>query len=138
MPETRRLLLAQAEELTAAVTQLRDSVEHLDTRMSLIDTRMSRNERNTKLMTVALGAVAVLAVVVAALFWRLQVTNARIDAWCAVNAIFLGSYDPDSRKPGPDRDKYNQAFDVLRDSYRQLGCSAPLVPPRTDQPPPPR
>ena len=51
---------------------------------------------------------------------------------CPMFRVFLGSYQPESRAPGPDRDKYEQAFAEMRSQYAVLQCTGDLVPPRGD------
>lgn len=55
---------------------------------------------------------------------------------CNLYALFLGSYRPESRPPGPDRETYEANFVQLRESYRVLGCTERIVPPATQTPRP--
>jgi hypothetical protein len=56
----------------------------------------------------------------------------RAQVLCPLYSIFLGSYQPETRTAGPDRDKYEVAFKAMWDQYGVLHCSGPLVPPRRD------
>lgn len=51
---------------------------------------------------------------------------------CPLFRVLLGGYQPETRAPGPDRDKYETAFAEMRDQYSVLQCVGDLVPPRSD------
>lgn len=56
----------------------------------------------------------------------------RVQVLCPLYKVMLGSYAPESRAPGPDRDKYEQVFTDMRAQYAVLRCVGDLVPPRGD------
>lgn len=56
----------------------------------------------------------------------------RFQVLCPLYKVLLGSYDPETRKAGPDRDKYEQVFSEMRDQYAVLQCVGDLAPPRGD------
>jgi hypothetical protein len=60
----------------------------------------------------------------------------RSQVLCPMYKIFLGSYQPQTRAPGPDRDKYEAAFKDMWSQYAALTCAGALVPPRSDLGPP--
>lgn len=61
---------------------------------------------------------------------RGEATDRRLDKLCPVLALLVGGYDPNTRPPGEARAKYDDSFGVMRQSYRDLACTQPLVPPR--------
>jgi hypothetical protein len=60
----------------------------------------------------------------------------RSQVLCPMYKIFLGSYAPSTRNPGPDRDKYEATFNDMRIQFQSLQCAGELVPPRSDLPVP--
>lgn len=56
----------------------------------------------------------------------------RAQVLCPMYKVFLGSYQPETRAAGPDRDKYQAAFRDMWSQYAVLNCSGALVPPRSD------
>ncbi len=59
--------------------------------------------------------------------------NSRVDGLCPMLALVVGGYDPSTRAAGPDRERYEASFRVMRQAYVDTGCAAvsPLVPRRT-------
>lgn len=132
-------LTEQAKVLTDKVGSLTLAVEHLDR-------RTNRTERVQMWVVFGLLLDLVLSVAVA-----LVVTNqfsqaadlrhaverervTREQGLCPLYALLVGSYNPSSRTPGPDRDNYTKAFQTMRDAYEALECKQAPVPPRADQP----
>lgn len=75
----------------------------------------------------------------AATIRQLQATNTRLETSvqesCSFYALVLGSYRPESRPEGPDRDTYKANFERMRQSYRNLECQGPIVAPAVPTPP---
>lgn len=123
-------LATAARELKGEVAELRLSVEQLDD-------RTKRAERATR---TGMWVSGLLLVVVALLGWvaaQQYQTAVRLDglvqrSLCPVYGLVVGGYDPTTRAAGPDRDKYEANFAVMRRAYDELRCSpTSLVPPRT-------
>lgn len=55
-----------------------------------------------------------------------------VQVLCPLYKVLLGSYAPESRAAGPDRDKYEQVFTDMWNQYAVLQCVGDLVPPRAD------
>lgn len=125
MPDLSR----RAAELTDQVEKLRLAVEHLDE-------RTKRAERATARTGVA---AAVLLVLILLGGWNVHSQRQTADrlesvtqrSLCPVFGLVIGGYEPESRPAGPARDRYVETIDVMRGAYGELGCVAPLVPPRT-------
>jgi len=56
----------------------------------------------------------------------------RAQVLCPFYKVILGSYQPETRAPGSDRDKYEATFKEMWGQYGILNCVGALVPPRTD------
>ena len=125
-------------ELAATATQLNESVKQLQRSIDGIGGRTQRAERFIVLIGVSLVLELVLLVVVVALLVNQHSTSARVDNVCALYAFVVGSYAPQTRAPGDDREAYIQAFAGLRAGYEALGCTEPIVPPRVNATPPTR
>lgn len=137
MPE--RELAQSAAELTKSVKLLTDAV-------SKLMARTERSERAILLTIVTLVIDVVLTVVVGASIWGQFATNTKVDAalrqqeittnqvLCPLYAVFIGSYNPESRAPGTDRETYESNFQVIREGYEILRCTTPIVPPATRAP----
>ena len=126
--ERRTAELDQHEqELTVAVGRLGDLPE-----------RMARTEWVRKHVVRALVVLAVVLVAIGVIAFRADHTareqeHIRTDVLCPVFALTAGSYDPDSRPPGPARDRYIATIEAIRKGYDDLGCTGPLVPPRVSR-----
>jgi hypothetical protein len=136
-PSSDRELLAVATSLTEVVNGLRASVDALVT-------RAEKSER--RIFGIVLAVILDLSLTVGLLFlWhsQAQTSNALDDTksqvLCPLYSAFLGSYNPNTRAPGLDRQTYENIFAQFRTSYQHLGCTTPLVPKPTPttQPPPP-
>lgn len=64
-------------------------------------------------------------------------STTRSQGLCPLYGLIVGSYNPASRKEGPDRDAYIKSFQTLRDAHESLECNQAPVPPRSDQTPVP-
>lgn len=132
----RESLVAVAATLTVTVDGLRESVD------SLVK-RAQRSER--VVASVVVTVIVDLLFTVGLLFlWHSQtqtseaLDDTRSQVLCPLYAVFLGAYNPDSRAPGLDRQKYEDVFTTIRRSYVYLQCTTPLVPkptPTTSAPP---
>jgi hypothetical protein len=124
-------------ELTYLADELRKEVARLRLAVTQLKPRVERAERVSIRTAIASVIILILVVAVGFVGYRGLVTeqqvsfaNARIDGICPVLALVVGGADPNSRAPGPDRDAYVQALQVMRKSYDDLNCTTPLVPPR--------
>jgi hypothetical protein len=122
--DSRRELAATATELSSKVGELRTSIDQLGR-------RTGRAERFIALIGVSLILDVLLTVIVSVLIFNQHSTSARVDNVCQLYGFVVGSYAPQTRSPGDDREAYEQAFTAMRAGYDALGCTAPLVPPRT-------
>lgn len=139
MTDDRRALASTAAALAASVARLRETIDELLA-------RAERSERAITITRLMLAVVVVLIVIVGGILRAQFVTNARLEqanareaqtrqeVLCPMFGLFLGSYAPQSRAAGHDRDKYEQAFGQVRDLYIKLECTNPVVPPRSDTP----
>ena len=118
---------SRAEALRVEVAGLRDDV------VTLTD-RQRRSE--SRLVWVAIAAVVaiLLAGAIGLTAWRVAATDQRVVAMCPVLALFIGAYNPESRPVGNVRDQYVAAFQVLRQSFADLGCTNQPVPPPVTRP----
>ena len=140
-------LSARTEALAIEVAGLNQAVNRLSERISglredlgnLAD-RQSRSERRggwtVIAVLVALSLVAGVAYVT--IDTRKNAddqTELRNDVLCPLYGIFLGSYDPKTRDRNPDpqaRQKYEDAFTQIRHGWVVMGCTGPIVPPRSN------
>lgn len=113
-------LAAQAKLLGAQVSALTEAVGDLD----------NRANRSRRVLTMAVaGLVLDLVLSVGLVFTLTEQTRTRDQALCPMFALFVGSYRPDSRAEGEDRERYEAAFVTLREAYAALDCTARPVPP---------
>jgi hypothetical protein len=89
----------------------------------------------------------VLSFAVGIVLWNLSETNGRLEdqnlqvqqavareaatrqeVLCPLYGVIVGSFNPDSRPPGPQRDEYLRNFEVINGSYPKLNCANPVVP----------
>lgn len=138
MLEALNSLAARVEALLAEVAGLHQSNDRLAQRIdglredhSRLATRQTKSEG--RIIWIALGLIiaVVLAVGIAVTAVQGIATAQRVDKFCPLLALSVGSYDPSTRKP-EDRPKYEAGYAQLRKTYEELGCSAisPLIPPR--------
>lgn len=145
MPDERaRILTDAAAKLTARVSDLVTEVDQLGDRLHSAEElakanaalvkanaeRVKSNERKANMLRILLAFDMLLTVLAFYLGWTLFETNIRLDAVCPLYAFNLGTYAPQSRAPGADRDLYIQSFDKMRIKFADLGCGPefPLVP----------
>lgn len=116
-------LTVAASTLSKAVAQNSDAIESLTRRAKLA-------ERFIAIISVSLIMDISLTVAVAILAYQSYSTNNRLATICPLYAFTVGTYAPQSRKAGQDRDQYVQAFTDMRIKFEQLGCGPnyPIVP----------
>lgn len=116
-------LTRTARDLGKLVTSLQTSIEDLTRRAKLA-------ERFITIISVSLLLDITLTVAVVLLAWSNYNTNNRVDTVCPLYAFTLGTYAPQSRKSGDDRDQYVAAFADMRMKFAELGCGPnyPIVP----------
>lgn len=131
------------EGLVEQARQLADRVGGLSLAVEQLDKRTNRSERITIGVVFGLALDLVLSIAVAIVLSNQVSTNARLqgaidreqltrqEAVCPLYSLLLGSYRPESRAPGVDRDQYNATFDVMRKARDTLECAGPLTPPAT-------
>lgn len=150
-------------QLSAEVRELEDLLETLNDTIAeqarlvaentAVQERQARRiERAEKLATrtaVFVSVLVLLCGLLALLGFRQVVTEdrlnqvvaaertARQEGQCPLLALFLGSYNPNSRAAGEDRAKYEEAFTRIRGIYARLDCqdTQPVVPGSTATPP---
>lgn len=110
--------------------ELRDEVRALRLSVEQFEPRVQRAERVSIRTAVASTIIAILVLAVGFVAYRGIQTDQRIDGLCPILALVVGGADPETRAAGPDRDQYVQALNVMRNAYRNLGCTTPFVPPR--------
>lgn len=110
--------------------------------MDALVTRAEKSER--RIFGIVLAVILDLSLTVGLLFlWHSQTqTTAALDdtksqVLCPLYSAFLGSYNPNTRAPGLDRQTYEQIFSQFRSSYQHLSCTTPLVPKPTTPAPQP-
>lgn len=130
--------------LTEQARALGRQIEHLSLAVERLDRRTNRSEKATLAVVFGLLLDLVLSVAVALVLANQVTTNERIqaavdresltrqEAVCPLYALVIGSYSPNSRAEGPDRDAYNEVYDRLRAGYASLECTVPITPPRID------
>ncbi len=120
---------------------LADSVDGLNLAVKQLERRTTKNTKIVTLTVLGLLLDLVLSVIVAFTLFNvistantLQGTIAEQDhirtrVLCPLYGLFLGSYRPESRPAGQDRQEYEVAFASLRTEYNELSCTNPIVPP---------
>ena len=128
------------DELKRQTRLLDDDVKRLTEEVQRLNGRADRADRDKRWLVVGLllvvGLVALLAyVAVGAQRNATDQAQLRNDVLCPLYGIFLGSYDPKTRDKNPDpqaREKYEDAFAKIRHGWEVMGCTDPLVPPRSN------
>lgn len=116
-------LTRTARDLGKLVRDLQVSIEDLTRRAKLA-------ERFITIISISLLLDISLTVAVVLLAWSNYSTNNRVDTICPLYSFILGTYAPQSRAAGSDRDQYVAAFSDMRLKFAQLGCGPdyPIVP----------
>jgi hypothetical protein len=138
MPDERARILAGAaarlteevSELSVVVGKLGDRLQDTEEMAKANTRRVKSNERKANLLRTLLVFDMVLTVMGFVLGWMLFETNSRIDTMCPLYTWAIGSYAPQSRSAGPDRDQYIQWFEGMRTKFAGLDCGPayPIVP----------
>jgi hypothetical protein len=149
--ERRRKLAVVAAELAAEVPKLRDISNKQAKALEALTKDVRQKTWKTTIKIRWMVALVILdlvlsgAMLVGYLKIRDVVTSqetVRAQVLCPMYRVFLGSYQPETRTPGADRDKYESAFKDMWGQYAVLKCAGALVPPRADlvttTPTPPR
>lgn len=120
---------------------LADRVGALSTAVDQLDRRAGRSEKVVVAVVAGLLLDLILSVVVALVLVQLGTANEHIlatqareaqtrqEVLCPFYSLVLGTYNPNTRAEGPDRDEYIRQFDVMRRSHKALDCQGPLIPP---------
>lgn len=125
----------QNEPLLAGTLRLADAVNTLSVQVDglgqAIDEERARG-RNLRRVLVAVVVSIVVGFGGLGGVWYVQAQRTLLvdRVLCPLYALFLGSYAPESRAEGPDRERYEAAFVTIREGYRELGCEErqPVVP----------
>lgn len=120
-------------DLAEQAGALTNEVEKLAIAVDQLGSRTDRTERITMIVVLGLVLDLVMSGVVAfALYNSFQTSQreneTRQEALCPFFDLIVGSYDPESRPPGPARDKYEASFVEMRHARDTLDCNGPLVP----------
>ena len=128
------------DELKRQTRQLDDDVQKLTQEVHRLNDRADRTDRDKRWLIVGLLLVVALVALVAFVAVRAQQnTNEqeqlRNGVLCPLYSVFLGAYDPATRDKNPDpqaRQKYEDAYAKIRNGWEVMGCTDPLVPPRSN------
>jgi hypothetical protein len=128
------------DELKRQTRLLDDDVKQLTGEVHRLNDRADRNDRDKRWLIVGLLLVVALVALTAFVAVRAQQTateqeQLRNGVLCPLYSVFLGSYDPKTRDKNPDpaaRQKYEDAFAKIRSGWEVMGCTDPLVPPRSN------
>lgn len=130
-PDRRAEILAEAaSRLTTKVSELTDTVGTFSRRLGENERRVKTNERRAHTLRILVIVDIVMTIAIALLTYFIFSTNNRVTTMCPAYAFIVGSYAPQSRTAGADRDAYTQAFIDMRAQFADLGCGPkyPLVP----------
>ena len=130
-------------DLPAVAAKLIETIDELTKAIQDLLHRTARSEKQTRRQWIVIGLIAVVTAFSGITYYQQIQTSQTLDATrgdvlCPTWAVFLGSYNPSTRAEGADREYYEETFVVIRDGYKQLGCTLPLVPPATPRSSPPR
>lgn len=116
-------LTSAAGKLGKEVAQNTDAIDSLMRRAKLA-------ERFIFIISVSLIMDFVLTIAVGILAFQSYSTNERVQTICPLYAFTIGTYAPQSRSAGADRDQYTQSFADMRAKFEELGCGPdyPIVP----------
>jgi hypothetical protein len=127
LPDT---LIARMTRLTIAASKLGKEVAQNTEAIDNLMRRARLAERFITIISVSLIMDFMLTLAVGYLAFQGYSTNERVQTICPLYAFVIGSYAPQSRAPGPDRDQYNASFSNMRLKFQELGCGPnyPIVP----------
>jgi hypothetical protein len=136
-------LPAVAAQLIRTIDDLTKSIKELLDRTARSEEQIARSEKQTRWQWVVIGAIAILFAIQGFTTYQQVQTSTRLDdtrsgVLCPLFSVFLGSYNPTTRAAGTDRETYEATFAVIREGYRDLGCTTPFVPPPTSRSTPPK
>lgn len=128
--ELQESLSARLGRLTAAASTLSKSVAQNSDAIESLTRRAKLAERFIAIISVSLIMDISLTIAVMILAYQSYSTNNRVATICPLYAFTVGTYAPQSRSAGSDRDQYVQAFTDMRIKFEQLGCGPnyPIVP----------
>ena len=129
-----------AAGLRQDVGRLGERIDGLREDLGNLGDRQRKSDARILWVVIGLVVVVALAVAIGFVAARAQETAneqaaLRNDVLCPLYSIFLGSYDPKTRDKNPDpaaRQKYEDAFVKIRYGWDVMGCTDPLVPPRSN------
>lgn len=145
--DSRRSLAVVAVELAAEVAVLakasKDQADALEKLAGEVKHKAGKTTVKIRWMVALVALCLILSGAVLVGYVRIRdlVENQEVvkgQVLCPMYKVFLGSYQPETRTPGPDRDKYEAAFTDMWTQYGALNCTGALVPPRYDLPHPPK
>lgn len=132
--------------LTQVATTLADRVERLGDKVEAnskkVDANSAKVDKNTHRTRIKIRWIIALVVFDLILSGAVTVGYFKIreivnNAICPLFSIFVGSYDPESRAPGPGRDVYEDNFRKIRVIYYDvLTCTTPPAGPNRYLPQP--
>lgn len=129
------------DRLAEQARVLADRVGGLSTAVEQLDRRTNRSEKIVFGVILGLILDLVLSVIVGFVLLELQANSeavaatqereihTRQDSLCPLYSLILGTYNPNTRAEGADRQAYIDQFKVMRQAYDALDCTSPLVPP---------
>ena len=128
------------DELKRQTRMLDDDVKRLTDEVHRLNDRADRTDRDKRWLIVGLLLVVVLVgltafVAASARHTANEQEQLRAEVLCPLYSIFLGAYDPKTRDKNPDpqaRQKYEDAYAKIRSGWDVMGCTDPLVPPRSN------
>lgn len=133
--DRRRKLAVIATALGEEVASLRQAEIKYSEALEDLTAEVRKKNFRTTIKIRVLVVLVIFCLIFASLatysYYRLRIVVN--DAFCPLMAVFIGSYDPDSRPAGPGRQAYNSAFAQMRTIYGPvLECTTPIAPPRMD------
>jgi hypothetical protein len=137
LPAVALRLITTIDGLTKAIGELLARAESSEERISASETkvedttrRVKSNERRAHAIRILVLFDILATVLGFYLGYTLVATNARLDTVCPLYAFYVGTYAPQTRSAGPDRDAYIRAFADMRIKFIGLGCGPayPIVP----------
>jgi len=135
-------LTGQVTELLAVVGTLKERLTEVEEDQGGTNRRVKRNESKANFLRALLVFDIAMTLFVTLLYWREFQTNRQLDATqskvlCPLYSIFLGAYNPDTRPAGQPRQTYEDDYVIIREGYRILACTTPIVPPAIPHAAPP-
>lgn len=133
-------LKRRAAQLDEDVRALADTTEANTEALGRVERRLDRSDSDRRRFITAIIALAMLAGFLGVEAIRLEhairaQSQLRAEVLCPLYGIFIGSYDPKTRDNNPDpqaREKYEDAFVKIRHGWQVMGCTDPIVPPRSN------